>query len=63
MTRFPEGTVRNLKRQKSEIKASLGVAKKFFSDNANASKRVLMNYFMSNRLVAMMDFYLEKWIK
>ena len=26
MTGFPEGTVRNIKRQKSEIKASLGVA-------------------------------------
>ena len=55
--------MRNFKRQKNEIRASLGVAKKFFSGNANASKTVLTNYSVSNRLVAMMEFYLEKWIE
>ena len=63
MTGFPEGTMRNFKRQKSEIKTIVGVAKKFFSSNANASKLVLMNYSASSRLVAMMEFYLEKWIE
>ena len=40
-----------------------GCYKKFFSGNANASKRMLMNYSASNHLVAMMEFYLEKWIE
>ena len=44
MTGFSEGTVCNTKRQKSEIKANPSVAKRFFSGNATASKRVLMNY-------------------
>ena len=41
----------------------MGVAKKFFSGNANASKRVLTNYSASNHFVAIMEFYLEKWIE
>ena len=63
MTGFSESTVRNFRRQKSEIKASLDVAKKLFSGNANAFKRVLTNYSAYNRLVTMMEFYLEKWIE
>ena len=47
MTGLPESTVRNFKRQKSKIKASLGAAKKKFCGNANASKRVLTNYSAS----------------
>ena len=56
MTGFPKGTVRNFKRQKSEIKANLGewVLQK------SVLVAMLMNYSVSNRLVAMMEFYFEK---
>ncbi|KAK3894001.1 hypothetical protein Pcinc_002209 [Petrolisthes cinctipes] len=62
-TGFPEGTVRNFKRQKEEIKASLKVASKLFTGNVQASQRLLTNYSSTNRLIAVMEFHLERWIE
>ncbi|KAK3883235.1 hypothetical protein Pcinc_012436 [Petrolisthes cinctipes] len=57
------GTVRNFKRQKEEIKASLKVASKLFTGNVQASQRLLTNYSSTNRLIAVMEFHLERWIE
>lgn len=42
-TGFPESTVRNFKRQKDEIKASLKVINKLFSGNLNILQHMLTN--------------------
>ncbi|KAK3858664.1 hypothetical protein Pcinc_035170 [Petrolisthes cinctipes] len=62
-TGFPEGTVRNFKKQKEAIKASLKVASKLFTGNVQASQRLLTNYSSTNRLIAVMEFYLKRWIE
>ena len=63
LTGIPESTVRNIRKKKGAIKVSLNTAKKYFSGNVSATHRVVRVASQRNQLLAMTEFYLDKWIQ
>ena len=58
----PESSVRNIRKKKDEIKASLKVTEKYFSGGAGAAKRTMHDTSVKNRNLVITEHYLMKYI-
>ncbi|KAK3880664.1 hypothetical protein Pcinc_014822 [Petrolisthes cinctipes] len=62
LTGFPQSTIRTMKGKKEDIKKSLSLVKKYFAANPSSQRRLTCTYSESNRLIAMTEYYVEKWL-
>lgn len=58
----PESSVRNMRKRKDEIKATLKVTEKFFCGGVGGARRAMHSTTENNRLLVMTEHYVMKWL-
>lgn len=60
-TGVPESTLRSIKKRKDDLKISLELARKYYSDNSNASNMLMNELTDRRRLISTTEYMLLSW--